>query len=186
MDETNENTVARPAAIHARAQSGAMLHSESAAFARAIVKLWDEWYTLLRRTIKVRFAGVQGEFVPVGRLAKRGAINGTTYIFARKIGDGGTLYVYDWSQCGGIVPVSMEATSGAEREACKLLAEIEYPSEAYEAAGFRAPALRAEDRDASGKPLDEKVLRKNRAERMSERLETLLSIAVPIPSLAEG
>lgn len=183
MDE-NETMTNRPA-MHARAQAGAMLHSESAAFARAIVKLWDEWFTLMRRTVKVRFSGVQGEFIPVGRLAKRGAINGTTYIFARKIGDSNTLFVYDWSQCGGIVPVSMEATSGAEREAAKLLAEIEYPSEAYEAAGFKAPPLRAEDRDASGKPLDEKVLRKNRAERMSERLESLLAIAVPIPSLAE-
>jgi hypothetical protein len=184
MDETNENTVARPA-MHARAQAGAMLHSESAAFARAIVKLWDEPFTLLRRTIKVRFANVTGEYVPVGRLAKRGAINGTTYIFARRVGDPATLYVYDWSQCAGIVPVSMEATSGSEREACKLLSEIEYAPEAYEAAGFRAPPLRPEDRDSNGKPLDEKVLRRNRAERMSERLETLLSIAVPIPSLAE-
>ncbi len=184
MDE-NENTVARPA-MHARAQAGAMLHSESAAFARSIIKLWDEWFVLLRRAVKVRFSNVTGEFVPVGRLAKRGAINGTTYLFMRRVGDGGTLYVYDWSQCGGIVPVAMEATAPAEREAAKLLAEIEYPSEAYEAAGFRAPPLRAEDRGADGKPLDEKTLRKNRAERMSERLEALLSIAVPIPSLAEG
>lgn len=182
MDETTTN---RPAALHSRAQVGAMLHSESAAFARAIVKLWDEPFTLLRRTIKVRFAGVAGEFVPVGRLAKRGAINGTTYIFARRCGDPATLYVYDWSQCGTTVPLSMEATTGAEREACKLLGEIEYPAEAYEAAGFKAPPLRAEDRGADGKPLDEKVLRRNRAERMSERLESLLAIAVPIPSLAE-
>jgi hypothetical protein len=185
MDENENTMVARPA-MHARAQSGAMLHSESAAFSRAIVKLWDEWYTLLRRTVKVRFAGVSGEFIPVGRLAKRGAINGTTYIFARRVGDPATLFVYDWSQCAGVVPVAMEATAPAEREAAKLLSEIEYAPEAYEAAGFRAPALRAEDRDASGKPLDEKVLRKNRAERMSERLESLLAIAVPIPSLAEG
>jgi len=182
MDE-NETTN-RPA-MHQRAQCGAMLHNESAAFARSIIKLWDEWYVLLRRAVKVRFSNVTGEFVPVGRLAKRGAINGTTYIFARKIGDGGTLYVYDWSQCGGIVPVSMEATAPAEREAAKLLGEIEYPAEAYEAAGFKAPPLRAEDRGADGKPLDEKVLRRNRAERMSERLEALLAIAVPIPSLAE-
>jgi len=177
--------VARPA-LHARAQVGAMLHNESAAFSRAIVKLWDEWYTLLRRTIKVRFAGVSGEFIPVGRLAKRGAINGTTYLFLRRVGDGGTLFVYDWSQCGTVVPLSMEATSPSERDSAKLLSEIEYPSEAYEAAGFKAPPLRAEDRGADGKPLDEKVLRRNRAERMSERLEALLAIAVPIPSLAEG
>ena len=150
------------------------------------MKLWDEPFTLLRRTIKVRFANVEGQFVPVGRLAKRGAINGTTYLFMRRCGDPATLYVYDWSQCGTVVPLSMEATAPAEREAAKLLGEIEYAPEAYEAAGFKAPPLRAEDRDASGKPLDEKVLRKNRAERMSERLESLLAIAVPIPSLAEG
>lgn len=184
MDE-NEMTTNRPAALHNRAQSGAMLHNEAAAFSRAIVKLWDEWYTLLRRTVKVRFAGVQGEFIPVARIAKRGAINGTTYLFARRVGDPATLYVYDWSQCAGVVPVAMEATAPAEREAAKLLSEVEYPSEAYEAAGFKAPPLRAEDRGADGKPLDEKVLRRNRAERMSERLEGLLAIAVPIPSLAE-
>ncbi len=184
MDE-NENTVA-PRALHQRAQSGAMLHNESAAFSRSIIKLWDEWFVLLRRAVKVRFAGVQGEFVPVGRIAKRGAINGTTYLFMRRCGDPATLYVYDWSQCGTVVPLAMEATSPSEREACKLLSEIEYPSEAYEAAGFKPPPLRAEDRDGSGKPLDEKLLRRNRAERMSERLETLLAIAIPIPSLAEG
>ncbi len=185
MDE-NEMTTNRPAALHNRAQSGAMLHNESAAFSRAIVKLWDEPFTLLRRTVKVRFAGIAGSFVPVGRLAKRGAINGTTYLFMRRVGDGGgALYVYDWSQCGTTVPLAMEATSPSEREACKLLSEIEYPSEAYEAAGFKAPPLRAEDRGADGKPLDEKVLRRNRAERMSERLESLLAIAVPVPSLAE-
>jgi hypothetical protein len=183
MDEMNETTMARPS-IHQRAQSGAMLHNESAAFSRSVIKLWDEWYILLRRAVKVRFEGVRGEFVPVGRIAKRGAINGTTYLFMRRVGDP-ALYVYDWSQCGTVVPLSMEATSPSERDSAKLLGEIEYPAEAYEAAGFRAPPLRAEDRDSNGKPLDEKVLRKNRAERMSERLETLLSIAVPIPSLAE-
>ena len=185
MDEFNGgNNGGR--AIHARAQSGAMLHSFDASFARAIIKLWDEWHTLLRRTMKVSFENVSGEFVPVGRLAKRGAINGTTYLFLRRLGDAGTLYVYDWSQNAGTVPLSMNRTTPEERESCKLLAEVEYPAEAYEAAGFRAPALRDEDRDASGKPLDEKVLRKNRAERMSARLEGLLAIAVPIPSLAEG
>ena len=182
MDENNGNAKA----IHSRAQAGAMLHNFDAAYSRAIIKTFEEWFTLLRRTVKVTFEGVAGEFVPVGRLAKRGAINGTTYIFARKLGDPATLYVYDWSQCNGVVPVSMNRTSPDERAECKLLAEVEYPAEAYEAAGFKAPPLRDEDRDSSGKPLDEKVLRKNRAERMSARLEGLLAIAVPIPSLAEG
>jgi hypothetical protein len=182
MDENNNN----PRAMHARAQAGAMLFAADAAMARGIVKLWDEWVVLLRRGIKVQFSGINAEFVPVGRLAKRGAINGTTYLFLRRLGEPSTLYVYDWSQNVGIVPTAMFATTDAERQECKLLGEIEYPSEAYEAAGFRAPPLRDEDRDPSGKPLDEKTLRKNRAERMSARLEALLSIAVPIPSLAEG
>ena len=182
MDEFNGNAKA----LHSRAQAGAMLHNAEAAFARSIVKLWDEWHTLLRRTMRVRFEGVRGWFIPVGRLAKRGAINGTTYLFLRRVDDPSALYVFDWSQCGMTVPVSMDRATPDESAACKLLGDIEYPAEAYEAAGFRAPALRDEDRDASGKPLDEKILRKNRAERMSARLEGLLSVAVPIPSLAEG
>ena len=182
MDENNGGNNGR--ALHARAQAGAMLFAADAAMARGIVKLWDEWVVLLRRGMKVQFSGVEGEFVPVGRLAKRGAINGTTYLFLRRLGDAGTLYVYDWSQNAGIVPTAMFATNADEREACKLLAEIEYPAEAYEAAGFRAPALRDEDRDSSGKPLDEKTLRRNRAERMSARLEGLLSVAIPVPTLA--
>jgi hypothetical protein len=171
-----------PKVFHSRAKQGAMLENASAAFARAFLATASQVSFLLRKGAKLSFAGVEGEFVPVGRIAKRGAVNGTTYLFMRKLGDSNpnALYVYDWSRDFGAPPIAMVATTEAERASIgPVLRGILYSSEDYEAAGFKPPAEVAE----AEKRLGKKDAAKNRNEVMAAILEELLSRAVSIHTL---
>jgi hypothetical protein len=169
-----------PAVFHARAKQGAMLRDTKAHFAREFLAAASQVSFMLRKGAKLSFAGIEGEFVPVGRIAKRGAINGTTYLFLRRIGDPTTLYSYDWSGDRDATPVAMVATTEAERASVgPVLRSIIYSSDDYEAAGFKPPAEVVE----AEKRLGKKDAAKNRNEVMSAILEELLSRSVPISSL---
>ena len=191
MSNETETTVQPPAPLeeaeipqkifHNRARQGAMLANVNAAFARQFLMTASNVPFLLRKGAKLHFAGVEGEFVPIGRIAKRGAVNGTTYLFLRRLGDSdpSALYVYDWSQDCIAMPVAIIATTREERDAVKSLNSIVYSANEYIEAGYQPPAEVVE----AEKTLGTKEAAKNRNERMSAVLQLLLENSRAIKSL---